>query len=131
MRSITISRFMIKGFSGEVQWFLKACFDYRVALFSSRVVAGESEASSNDLTCTVPSEAFQSEKCCDSCIFNLQIRPILPQALHVIDFFPERLSPSRNAANPHKQVRHGNKEEVQSLNNISRNIENLSISRGT
>ena len=84
----------------------------------SRVVAGESEASSNDLTSTVPSEAFQPTKCCDPSIFNLQIRPVLPQALDVIHFLPERLSTSGNAAIHTKQVRHRNKRNVEKRTSI-------------
>lgn len=67
------------------------------------MVACDCEPSSNDLTSTEPSIAFQAEQGCYSSIFDLQFWSVLPQLLDTIQFLPKWLVPPRNAVKKKKK----------------------------
>lgn len=65
-------------------------------LEKSNIVTSEGESPPHNLTSTEPCKALEPKEGSNSCVLHLQLWPILPQLLDVVQFLPEGLITSRN-----------------------------------
>ncbi|KAJ6330246.1 hypothetical protein OIU76_008962 [Salix suchowensis] len=73
---------------------LRRCY---VLLQHLDIVASECKPSTNNLTSTVPCKTLQPKQSSNASILNLQLLPVFPEVLNIINLLPKCFMTHRNA----------------------------------